>query len=163
METNADTPHILRQRRDELYKAAREHPGSAEDEIVEILLLSAMANLEPAPYDAMPGLALGEERQRFHAADPRRAREHRQRQKAQSRGRGRRAAAPAGESMAELRRELKQRQQRLEKIEEALEGARAAMAAGKQMTDMEIYNRIAAVIGLIPPSGSPGPGDPVER
>ncbi len=143
-------PQTLRNKRDELYRAARDHPGSPEEEMVEILLLSAMSKMEPAAYDAMPGQALGEERRRFQATRVRRVRGRRARRKAAAAGSGPTEKAD-GTSRAELRRELEKRQRRLEKIEEALEAAKAARAAGKQMTDLEIYNRIAAVVGLTPP------------
>jgi hypothetical protein len=156
MDQNAvpTTAGALRQKRDELYRAAREHPGSEEDEMVEILLLSAMSNLQPVGYDAKPGMAIGEDRRRFHAARERTAQQHRARQRAIAKARER--SGPAAEedapSVAELRREVEARQRQLERVEEALKGAQAAMAAGKQMTDLEIYNRIAAVVGLVPPS-----------
>ena len=159
MDTNTNASQTLRQKRDELYRAARDHPGSLEDEMVEILLLSAMSKIEPAPYDATAGRALGDERRRFQAAQERRVHERR----AQSGAAVARNDLTGGADVAELRRELEKRQRRLEKIEEAFEAAKAARAAGKQMTDMEIYNRIAAVIGLTPPAEPVGPEDPVER
>lgn len=159
METNAVTSRALRQKRDELYKAAREHPGSEEDEMVEILLLSAMSNTQPLHYDGPPGLALGDERRRFHAAHERRVRERRAQQRVPEQGGKRTEAGRAGETVAELRREVEKRQRRSERIEEAFKAAQAAVAAGKQITDMEIYNRIAAVIGLRPPSEPLGPVD----
>jgi hypothetical protein len=147
MDANPETPATLRQKRDELYKAARDHPGSAEDEMVEILLLSAISEMKPLFYDALPARALGEERRRFDAARQQGAR------KLQPK-RGKRtgtAAGLAGKSVAELKLEVETRQERLEKIEETLKSAQAAMAAGKQITDLEIYQRIWAVIGLTPP------------
>ncbi|HXJ92930.1 MAG TPA: hypothetical protein VMT20_08615 [Terriglobia bacterium] len=59
METKVNASETLRHKRDELYRAAREHPGSAEDEMVEILLLSVMAQMDPAPYDASAGRGFG--------------------------------------------------------------------------------------------------------
>jgi hypothetical protein len=156
MDQNAvpTTAGALRQKRDELYRAAREHPGSEEDEMVEILLLSAMSNLQPVGYDAKPGMAIGEDRRRFQAARERKAQQHRDRQRAIAKARERRgpAAEEDAPSVAELRREVETRQLQLERVEEALKSAQAAMASGKQMTDLEIYNRIAAVVGLVPPS-----------
>ena len=159
------TAGTLRQKRDELYRAAREHPGSEEDEMVEILLLGAMANLQPAAYDATPGLALGEERRRFFGRAPTKHPERRRRQKAGGKGKERTGAVAgrAASSVAELRREVEKRQRRLEKIEEALKTAQAAMASGKQMTDMEIYNRIASVIGLTQPLDPIGTNDEGDR
>jgi hypothetical protein len=143
MDANPETPATLRQKRDELYKAARDHPGSAEDEMVEILLLSAISEMKPLFYDALPARALGEERRRFNAARQQGARERQPK-------RGKRtgtAAGLAGKSVAELKLEVETRQERLEKIEETLK----AMAAGKQMTDLDVYKRIAAIVGLTPP------------
>jgi hypothetical protein len=155
METNVNASETLRQKRDELYRTARDHPGSPEDEMVEILLLSAMSKMDPAPYDATASRALGDERRRFQAARERRVHERRAPSAAAGAG-----SNPTGAAdVAELRRELEKRQRRLEKIEEAFEAAKAARAAGKQMTDMEIYNRIAAVIGLTPPAEAAGPED----
>jgi hypothetical protein len=158
METNVNASEALRQKRDELYRTAREHPGSPEDEMVEILLLSAMSKMDPAPYDATASRALGDERRRFQTARERRVHERRAQSGAEGTGSHPREAADEV-SVAELRRELEKRQRRLEKIEEAFEAAKAARAAGKQMTDMEIYNRIAAVIGLTPPAEAAGPED----
>jgi len=157
MDTNADSSRILRQKRDELYKAARDHPGSDEDQIVEILLLSAMSKMEPVPYDAMPGIALGDERRRFQAVRERRVRERRVQQGTPAADVTQTTAGPGNESVAELQLELERRQRRLEKIEEALESAQAAMAAGEPMTDAEIYKRIAAVVGLNAPLIPTGP------
>jgi hypothetical protein len=165
MDLNATNIGTLREQRDELYRAAREHPGSEEDEMVEILLLGAMSKLEPAAYDATPGLAIGDERQRFQAAHAQSVQEGRTRRKAPGKGNEHTRAAEPGaaeggvSSVAELRQEIAKRQQRLDKIEEAMKSAQAAMASGKQMTDLEIYNRIAAVVGLIPPSGPAGTND----
>ena len=162
METNANVSQTLRDKRDELYRAARDHPGSAEDQMVEILLLSAMSKMDPAPYDATAGRALGDDRRRFQARRERRV--HERRAQSGARGMGSHAQEAADHaSVAELRQELRNRQQRLEKVEEALRSAREARAAGKQMTDMEIYNRIAAVIGLRPPAESAGPADEPAR
>jgi hypothetical protein len=158
MDLNATNVGTLREQRDELYRAAREHPGSEEDEIVEILLLTAMSSLGPATYDATPGLAIGEERQRFQAEPERSTQERRTRPKAGEKSKERSGAAESETaSVAELRREVEKRQQRLERIQEAMKAAQAAMAAGKPMTDMEIYNRIARVIGIRQPSEPIGP------
>jgi hypothetical protein len=162
MEMKADTSRTLRQKRDELYKAAREHPGSEEDEMVEILLLSAMSNIQPAHYDSQPRLALGDERRRFHAAHERRVRERRAQRRAPERGGEGTEAVCVGETVAELRREVEKRQRQLERVEEALKTAQAAVAAGKQVTDMEIYNRIAAVVGLRSPLQPASPADESE-
>lgn len=150
MDLNAnETPAgTLREKRDALYQAAREHPGSAEDEMVGILLLGAMSNLQPSAYDATPGLALGEERRHFRAAPEGSEHERQPRRKAGGQSTKRRGAAA---SVNELRREVEKRQRRLEKIEEELKTAQAAMVAGKPMTDMEIYNRIMSVVGLNEP------------
>ena len=151
MEIDANVSQTLSQKRDELYRAARAHPGSPEDEMVEILLLSAMSKMDPAPYDATAGRVLGHERRRFQTTREPRAHERRAPGGAEgAESQPQKAADEA--SVAELRQELEKKQERLEKIEEALEAAKEARAAGKQMTDLEIYNRIAAVVGLTPPA-----------
>jgi biopolymer transport protein ExbB/TolQ len=152
MDPNADSPHTLRQKRDELYQAARDNPGSEENEMVEALLLSAMSNTQPVLYDARPRLALSDERRRFRAARERKAQERRTRQQTLRKRRKRtgRAAKRRDASVAELQREVEKRDLRLKKIEEALKRATAA-AAGKPMTHLDVYRRIAEVIGLTPP------------
>jgi hypothetical protein len=49
----------LRQQRDELYQDARNHPDSDADQMVQILLFSAMSNQQPDAYDANFGAARG--------------------------------------------------------------------------------------------------------
>jgi hypothetical protein len=158
METSVNASQTLREKRDELYRAARAHPGSPEDEMVEILLLNAMSKMDPAAYDTTGGQALADERRRFQAGRERRV--HERRAPHAAAGAETNPAARGDEaSIAELRQELEKGQRRLEKIEEALQDAKAAREAGKQMTDMEIYNRIAAVIGLTAPPETIGPAE----
>jgi hypothetical protein len=52
--TSAEISRALRHKRDELYKAAREHPGSDEDPMVEILLLSATSKVRCEALGACP-------------------------------------------------------------------------------------------------------------
>jgi hypothetical protein len=146
MNRNLET---LRQQRDELYQDARNHPDSDADQMVQILLLSAMSNQQGDAYDADFGAARADERRAYRQARAKRAQ---QRQQAQP-GEAADDAAPGGDTAggeADDEVDNLSPEMRLEKIAQALEDAKSAAESGKEMDPMKIYNKIAEVIGLRP-------------
>lgn len=165
----------LRQQRDELYQDARSHPDSEADQMVQILLLSALRYQQAGEYDANLGRALAHERRGYRQA---RVKHIEQRRGAgpgdfaQSDEPG--AEVPAGEggtrqagggegdgdnggrTAGEHQIDHEDAEWRLKKVAEALENAKAAAESGKEIDAMQIYNKIAEVIGLRPPSSAVG-------
>jgi len=130
----------LRQQRDELYRDARDHPDSDADQMVRILLLSAMSNQRSADDDEDLGAALARERRDYRQARAKRLREP-QPADADTAG-GKAAEDDAGDYSA---------QTRLEKIAQALDDMKAAAESGKEMDAQAVYERIADIVGLNSP------------
>jgi hypothetical protein len=147
------TFETLRQQRDELYRDAREHPDSDADRMVQILLLSAMSSQQSADCDEHFGGAFARERRGHRRAQARRIRERREAEAAVAAGNPLQeeetAANDGGGQAQDLSAET-----RLGKIAEALESAKAAAESGKEMDPMQVYNKIAQIVGL-----RPNPGD----
>jgi hypothetical protein len=159
----------LRQQRDELYQDARTHPDSEADQMVQILLLTALRNQQAGDYDANLGDVLAGERRGYRQA---RAKRIQERQGAglgeaaesdppggeiggEAGGReagGQEASGAGGRRAGENQIEYTDAEMRLRKVAQALETAKAAAESGKEMDAMQIYNKIAEVIGLRPPS-----------
>jgi hypothetical protein len=158
MNTN---PEVLRQQRDELYQDARSHPDSEADQMVQILLLSALRN-QQANYDADLGDALERERHGYHEVRARRIDERRRAETNRpasgtggaEAGGGQAGSGDAGET-GESGMEPADVEMRLMKVAQALESAQAAAESGKEMDPMKVYNKIAQIVGL-----QPHPGDP---
>jgi hypothetical protein len=127
MNPHSDTLQALRQKRDELYRDARANPDSEAGEMVQMLLLAGLSNMRPELSDEEAPLTLEEERRRYQLA--RHAQE---------------AAAGAARLKAQddaLSRELGEGQKKLE---------RATAVPG--LTELQVYNRIAEIIGLRSPA-----------
>jgi hypothetical protein len=140
MNRNLET---LRRQRDELYQDARSHPDSDADQMVQILLLSAMSSEEAGGYDENLGAALVRERRGYRQARAKRAQDRR--------GAGLDETAPAGaETAGGDEGENFSPEMRLEKIAQALQEAEDAAESGQAVDSMVIYNKIAEVIGLRP-------------
>ena len=146
----------LRQQRDELYQDARTHPDSEADQMVQILLLSALRNRQSADDDENLGAALARERHDYRQARAKRARE---RLEAQA-SRAAEDTLPDAEIDAETRGEAGSlsAEARLEKIAQALENMKAA-ESGKEMDAQAVYRRICDIVGLHSPLVPIG-GDP---
>ena len=154
MDRPSRTQSTLKQKRDELYAAARENPDSEEAEMVQVLLFAGISQMQPESYNQTPGLALGAERKRYGQARDRRAGERRTRRATEQAHASEQAeeGGPAVEG-AEietqgLRRELSDREARLRKATHALEAALSADADGRPMDPLQVYNRIAEIVGL---------------
>ncbi len=168
MNPNLDT---LRQQRDELYQDARSHPDSEADQMVQILLLSALRYQQADDYDANLGDTLARERRGYRQARAKRSQERQGTGLGEAATRDRPDAevaaveggtgpAGGGESSGDSRGRTAGENQiehgdaeiRLKKVAEALENAKAAAESGKEIDAMAIYNKIAEVIGVRPPS-----------
>ena len=139
-------PHklqALRQKRDQLYQDARVHPNSEADEMVRVLLLAGISSMEPESIDEEAEAAQAEERRRFRSA--RRAR-----------AANSEPAGPALPETEQVRFEIKERQSKLRRVAEATEQAQAAAAAGRPMDPLQVYSRIAEIIGLQSPAEAAG-------
>jgi hypothetical protein len=156
----------LRHQRDELYQDARRHPDSEADQMVQILLLSALRNQQAGDYDADLSDTLARQRRGYREAQAKRSQE-RQRAvpseaaKTGSRGTGaaRTEAAgseagwgtAAGREASENEFGRAEAETRLKKVAEALQNAKAAAESGNEMDPMQIYRKIAEVVGLNSP------------
>jgi hypothetical protein len=123
----------LRQRSDALYEEARAHPGSDADHILRTLVLTGMSRMETELDQTRSAVA--QERQH-----------HERRARATPVSRARR-----GKGSPQSRRQVQETTRRLQQVIDTLESARKAKASGKSLTDSEIYNRIATVVGLRAP------------
>lgn len=137
----SSTHQKARQIRDQLYREAIENPDSEAHEIVNSLLFAGIVRTGADPYEEAHWDAMGEERG----------------------GRGAAAARGTKPAAARKRDELRQRTRsadpevsqlraKLIEVSGAAHAAQAALEAGQPMDHMAIYNRIAEVIGLRPPS-----------
>ncbi|HEY6291201.1 MAG TPA: hypothetical protein VI455_06505 [Terriglobia bacterium] len=152
MDQPSQTQPTLKQKRDELYAAARENPGSEEAQMVQVLLLAGISQTEPPSYNKTPGLALGVERERYGQARDRRTGERRARHTPEQAQEAGTATEGAESETEELRREVVDREARLRKAAHALEAARSADAEGRPMNPLQVYNRIAEIVGLRSPA-----------
>jgi hypothetical protein len=135
-----DKLQALRQKRDQLYRDARAHPDSEAGEMVRMLLLAGISGLEPETVDEEAEAAQAEERRRFRKARLARIR--------------RPPADGNDRTPLEVRDvdvEIRERQSKLRRVAEATEEARAAAAAGRPMDPLQVYSRIAEIIGLQSP------------
>jgi len=157
----------LRQQRDELYQDARCHPDSEADQMVQILLLSALRSQQAGDYDAEFGDALARERRGYRQA---RARRIEERQRAgvseaaetsrpgseiagtdasgSQAGRGETTSGPEPD---ENEIERADAETRLKKVTQALENAKAAAESGKEVDAQAVYKRIMDIVGLNSP------------
>jgi len=155
----------LRQQRDELYQDARSHPDSEADQMVQILLLSALRNQQAGDYYASLGGALAGEHRGYRQARAKHIVERQgvglgeadgsNQQDAQIGGQPGGGGAGGLKAAGEVREgELGRAdaELRLKKVAQMLQNAKAAADSGKEMDAMQIYNKIAEVIGLRPPS-----------
>jgi hypothetical protein len=156
----------LRQQRDELYEDARNHSDSEADQMVQILLLGALRNQQAGDYVAELDDALARERRGYRQARAKRIEESQRTgvpeaaetnrpgssvAGSEASGRGAGWDETSGPEIDENRIELADAEMRPRKVAQALESAKAAAESSKEVTPMEIYNKIAQVIGLRPP------------
>ena len=140
MKPPANKLEALRQKRDRLYRAARARPHSEAGEIVRMLLLAGISSMEPDDMTDEAEAARAEERRRF-----RRAREA---GVARPPERGERGQPEA----RDIDLEIRERQDKLRRVAEATAEAQAAAAGGRPMDPIEVYSRIAEIIGLQSPA-----------
>ncbi len=137
-----DKLQTLRRKRDRLYEDARAHPDSEADEMVRMLLLAGISSIEPEIASEEAEADRAEERRRFRSA-----------RKVRANKPG--AGASAGPALAETEQvgfETRERQSKLRRVAEATREAQAAAAAGRPLDPVQVYSRIAEIIGLQPPA-----------
>lgn len=139
MKRPTDNLQALREKRDQLYRDARAHPDSEADEMVRLLLLAGISGMQPDDIADEAEAARAEERRRFRSA-----REARITRPPDEGERGQPEAR-------DVDREIRERQDKLRRVAEATAEAQAAAAGGKPMDPMQVYNKIAEIIGLQQP------------
>jgi hypothetical protein len=143
----------LKEAVNDLYNQSVENPDSDANEIVRILLLNQMANMNPETYHREPRLTYTEERHRGVEVDDK---------KEMNQQKAKQFDMAQSKHLAEMRRlnvqiqnlemEGRQREMKLEQAQRMVDQARAAEEHGQPMDHLAIYNKIAEVIGLRPPS-----------
>ncbi|HXJ91834.1 MAG TPA: hypothetical protein VMT20_03025 [Terriglobia bacterium] len=161
MNPNFDT---LRQQRDELYQDARNHPDSDAEQMVKILLLSALSNQQSGEYDAHFGDRLARERRGYRQARAKRIQERWEggpseaatleqpgAEVAAVESRGQAVGGEGGNREGGEGASPADAEMRLKKVAQALENAKVAAESGKEMDPLTVYARIAEIVGLRAP------------
>jgi len=160
LENGADDPMYsnivaeLKKKVEEMFEEAKGNPKSDAYAMVHILLLSQLTNLPAKPSVAELKTILGQEQKRQSAKEHLRLAVEKEKD---ARDLNRKRLRLLEEQVKAMRLKVKSGRRKMKEAQQAAQQAIAAQQGGHPMDALEVYNRIAEIVGLRSPLKPIGP------